>query len=192
MEDLEVREDLRCRERRRLFLTAEYRVEERIEDGLGGEHAKSLLRPHVGVVVVVRVHGVACDVQVVRVAFHATLHVGAADRATSVLDHLFRVDQREAEHVPVDLLLDRVEVEVALLAQGLDAVRIHDDRDVLVDEPQCEHFAVDGATLVQEVDGVSVEVGRIAPEQVAGDNGRLARSPGVENKTYLEKGDNKT
>ena len=62
-------------------------------------------------------------------------------------------------------------------------MRIHDERDVLVDEPQCEHFAVDGATLVQEVDGVTVEVGRTAPEQVAGDNWRLARSPEAGNKT---------
>ena len=36
---------------------------------------------------------------------------------------------------------------------------------------------------MQEVDGVTIEVDRTAPEQVTGDNWRLARSPGVENKT---------
>ena len=98
-------------------------------------------------------------------------------RAARVLDHLLRLDQREIEDVPVDLLLDRVEVEVALFAERLAAVRVHDDRDVLVDEAQREHIAVDRAALVQEVDGVTIEVDRTAPQQAAGDNGRLARSP---------------
>ena len=104
----------------------------------------------------------------------------ATHRAARVLDHLLRLDQREVEDVPVDLLLDRVEVEVALLAERLDAVRVHDDRDVLVDEAQREHLPVDGAALVQEVDGVTTEVGRTAPQQAAGDHGRLARSPGAQ------------
>ena len=54
---------------------------------------------------------------------------------------------------------------------------VHDDRDVLVDKTQCEHFAVDGATLVQEVDGVTIEVGCTAPQQTAGDDWGLAGSP---------------
>ena len=177
VEHLEVLVDLLRGERRRRLLAAEDRIEERVEDGLGGEVAESLGRPLFRHVIVVRMHVVAGHVQVVNVTRHAALHVCAADRAARVLDHLLRLDQREIEDVPVDLLLDRVEVEVALFAERLDAVRVHDDRDVLVDEAQREHIAVDGAALVQEVDGVTTEVGRTAPQQTAGDNGRLARSP---------------
>ena len=183
VEHLEVIVDLLRGERRRRLLAAEDRVEERVEDRLGGEVAESLGRPLFRRVVVVRVHIVAGHVQVVDVARHAALHVRAAHRAARVLDHLLRLDQREVEDVPVDLLLDRVEVEVALLAERLDAVRVHDDRDVLVDEAQREHLPVDGAALVQEVDGVTTEVGRTAPQQAAGDHGRLARSPGAQHVT---------
>ena len=179
VEHLEILIDLLCAELGRSFLAAEDRVEERVEDGLGGEVSQPLTLPFVSDVVVVGMHVVARNVQVVYVARHASLHVGAANRASGVLDHLLRLDQREAEDVPVDLFLDRIEVEVALLAQSLDAVWVHDDRDVLVDETQCEHFAVDGATLVQEVNGVKTEVGCTAPQQATGDDWGLAGSPGA-------------
>ena len=110
------------------------------------------------------------------VVAHASVDVIPAHRLRRFLDHLLRILEDKVKHVQIHLLLDRVEVEVSLLAHGLVAVRIHDDREVLVDEADREAISVFLLASVQEVDGVVVEVGRASPDPTTLHNIRLSGS----------------
>ena len=108
---------------------------------------------------------------------HSVFQAFASDVPHGVFHHLLWVDEYEAEDVPVNLLLDRVEVEVPLLGQALKAVRIHDYGQELVNEAYSEHVPVRLRALVQELDRVFVEVDGIPPDHGTLYQGRFPLSP---------------
>ena len=83
-----------------------------------------------------------------------------------VLDHLSGVLQNEAEDIPVDLFLDWIKIERFLFAEGLEAVWVIDDGQVLVDQTNREHIAVRFVRLLQEVHCMGAEVFRRSPYRV--------------------------
>ena len=94
-------------------------------------------------------------------------------RPTGDTNHPPRIADDEAEDIPVDLLLDRVEGEAPLRRDGVMAMRIHEDCQVLVDAVDCENVAVPGALLMQERDGVAGEFDGAAPQQASAQQRRL-------------------
>ena len=83
-----------------------------------------------------------------------------------VLDHLSGVLENEAEDIPVDLFLDWIKIERFLFAEGLEAVWVIDDGQVLVDQTNREHIAVRFVRLLQEVHCMGTEVFRRSPYRV--------------------------
>jgi len=109
-------------------------------------------------------------VEIIHEMIHRVLHEAPADSSTGVLDHLLRFPQNKVEDVPVDLLLDGVEVKVLFGAHCFVGVGVHDDREVLVDEAYREDLAVRLAGLVQECDSVLSKVNSAAPEETSVDD----------------------
>ena len=159
-------------------------AEHRVEDGVEHGFSRELPQPVRGPRAVVRVSRqrsrcfqfVVRVVQVVGEVPEAFTEELAPDRASRVLDHLACVLQDEAEHVPVDLLLDRVEIKALLSAHRLEAVRVVDDGQVLVHQADSEDVAVALVRFLEEIHRVQVEVFARTPDQVALHDRGLSRS----------------
>lgn len=89
----------------------------------------------------------------------------------------FRVKDDVAKHVPVDLSLNGVKVELPVSSEGVKTVYIGDKGDALMEKAKREDVAILLGTRVQQCHGVLSEVCTTAQQPVAFDQMRLSWSP---------------
>lgn len=98
-------------------------------------------------------------------ADRALTNAGSTDGATGVMENVIFVFDGKPKHIVVNLFLDRIEVEALLARETLEAVRVHDDGEMLIKQAHGEHLSILSRAAVQEVNSIAREINSTAPQQ---------------------------